>query len=134
MGRDGQLPRALGRVHARHGTPHVAMILTSGTALVVALVGVNHADELSAMINFGALGGFALLHLSVLRYFGTQEPRVHFVLHRLVPAIGLFIAVALLWSLSALALAVGLAWLAAGLLYWVLRLRGGMAKAGGASI
>ena len=129
MGLDGQLPRALGRIHARHGTPHVAMLLTSAIALAVALVGVDHADELSTMINFGALGGFLLLHLSVLRFFGGQEPKVQFVMHRLVPGIGLVVSAALLLSLNALALEVGAAWLAAGLFLWtaVLRARPKMA-------
>jgi len=124
MGRDGQLPTVLGRVHPRHGTPYVAMLLTSVVALVVALAGVDHADELSSMINFGALGGFALLHLSVLRYFGRQEVQVSIVRHRIVPAIGLLIAAALLWSLSDMALKVGVGWLVAGLVYWATMLRG----------
>ncbi|HEX3139561.1 MAG TPA: APC family permease, partial [Rhizobacter sp.] len=124
MGRDGQLPTVLGRVHPKHGTPHVAMLLTSVVALVVALAGVDHADELSSMINFGALGGFALLHLSGLRYFGRQEAQVSMVRHRIVPAIGLLIAAALLWSLSDMALKVGIGWLVAGLVYWAAMLRG----------
>jgi amino acid transporter len=123
MGLDGQLPRSLGRIHARHGTPHVAMLLTAAFALAVALAGVDHADELSTMINFGALGGFVLLHLSVLRFFGSQEPRVRFVMHRLVPGIGLLVSAALLLSLSTLALEVGMAWMAAGLLLWTVVLR-----------
>jgi amino acid transporter len=124
MGLDGQLPRILGRVHAKHGTPHVAMLLTSVIALGVALVGVEHADDLSTMINFGALGGFLLLHLSVLRFFGKREPVVRFVMHRLLPCIGLIVTAALLLSLNALALEVGAGWLAAGLLLWVVALRG----------
>jgi amino acid transporter len=124
MGLDGQLPRALGRVHARHGTPHMAMLLTSAIALAVALAGVDHADELSTMINFGALGGFLLLHLSVLRFFGGKEPKVRFVMHRLVPGVGGVVSAALLLSLNALALEVGAAWLAAGLLLWTAVLRG----------
>lgn len=124
MGRDGQLPRVLGEVHPKYGTPHVAMLVTSVTALVVALFGVNHADELSSMINFGALGGFCLLHLSVIRFFGIREPRVSLIWHRVVPGIGLLISLALLASLSALALEVGFAWLCVGLVYWAVVLRG----------
>lgn len=124
MGRDGQLPRLLGEVHPKYGTPHVAMLVTSATALVVALVGVNHADELSSMINFGALGGFCLLHLSVIRYFGVRETGVKFISHRVIPVVGLLISLALLASLSALALEVGFAWLAVGLAYWAVVLRG----------
>ncbi|WP_213954519.1 APC family permease [Variovorax sp. dw_954] len=130
MGLDGQLPRVLGRVHAKHGTPHVAMLLTSVIALVVALVGVDHADELSTMINFGALGGFLLLHLSVLRFFGKREKSVRFVRHRLVPCIGLLVSVGLMLSLSPLALEVGAGWLVAGLLLWAVALRGRPASDG----
>ncbi|MDY0745216.1 APC family permease [Paucibacter sp. R3-3] len=117
MGRDRQLPAVLGRIHPRHGTPFVAMLLTSAVALVVALVGVNHADELSSMINFGALGGFCLLHLSVLRYFRGAG-------HRALASIGLLISLALLSGLSAMALAIGLIWLALGLVWWFVALRG----------
>jgi APA family basic amino acid/polyamine antiporter len=39
LARDGLLPRILGRVHARHRTPHIAILLYSALALSLALTG-----------------------------------------------------------------------------------------------
>lgn len=64
LGRDGVLPRALGRVHDKHGSPHIA---ASTVALMVLLeFGVPallQIDPLAIYSSLAGFGGFCLLFL-----------------------------------------------------------------------
>lgn len=120
MGRDRQLPHVLARVHRRHGTPYVAMLFTSGLSLVVALVMQDRIDELATIVNFGALAGFSLLHLSVLVHFGIRKKSRNLFLHWIVPILGLAVVLAVFSGMSRLALLAGGAWTLAGGLYGML--------------
>jgi amino acid transporter len=117
MGRDGQLPRSLARVHRRYHTPYVGMLVTAVLSLAVALYMKNRLDDLASIVNFGALSGFLFLHLSVLAYFGFKRRSGAWIRHGLVPICGIIVVLAVFSGMSALAVKVGLAWLAAGLLY-----------------
>jgi amino acid transporter len=108
MGRDRQLPHVLARVHPRYHTPYVGMLVTAALSLAVALFMKNRLDDLASIVNFGALSGFLFLHVSVLVGFGR---------HRVVPLCGIVVVLAVFSGMSALAVKVGLAWLAAGLVY-----------------
>lgn len=117
MGRDRQLPAALARVHPKHGTPHVAMLATSALSLVVAVAMRDRLDELASIVNFGALAGFAMLHLSVLVHFGIRGRSRRILRHWLVPLLGLVVVLAVLSGMSTLALLVGAAWMAVGIIW-----------------
>ena len=65
LGREGLLPRPLGRMHDRHRSPHLASVVqTAFNLLVVALFAVGGLDPYiglaSTMIGFGTLGIVAL--------------------------------------------------------------------------
>lgn len=117
MGRDLQLPRAFARVHPRYGTPYVGMLVSTALSLAVALAMRFRMGELVSMVNFGALSGFLLLHVSVLRLFWMKGRSRRWFVHLLVPLAGIAVVVAVLSGLSGLAMTLGLAWLAAGVLY-----------------
>ena len=117
MGRDGQLPRSLARVHRRYHTPYVGMLVTAALSLAVALYMKNRLDDLASIVNFGALSGFLFLHLSVLAYFGFKRRSGAWIRHGVVPICGLIVVLAVFSGMSALAVKVGSAWLATGLLY-----------------
>lgn len=72
MGRDRQLPGLFARLHRRHGTPHVALLLSTALSLVIAIVMCERIDSLASFVNFGALCAFVLLHLSVLVKLGIK--------------------------------------------------------------
>ncbi len=57
MARDGKLPAILARIHARYHTPYISTLVVGGVSLLVGLFFANHADELSRIVNFGALSG-----------------------------------------------------------------------------
>jgi amino acid transporter len=117
MGRDRQLPRFLARVHPRYHTPYMGMLVTASLSLAVALFMKNRLDDLASIVNFGALSGFLLLHLSVLAYFGVQRRSAAWLRHWVVPVCGIIVVLAVFSGMSALAVKVGTAWLAAGLVY-----------------
>jgi amino acid transporter len=117
MGRDRQLPRVLARIHPRYHTPHVSMVFTAILSLAVALFMKNRLDDLASIVNFGALSGFLFLHVSVLARFGFRLRSRAWAAHWAVPLLGIVVVLAVFSGMSALAVKVGSAWLAAGLLY-----------------
>jgi amino acid transporter len=117
MGRDRQLPHALARVHRKYGTPYVGMLVTTAISTAVALVMRDLLDELANIVNFGALCGFLLLHVSVLTKFGIKDRSGHWFVHWAVPVFGIIVVLAVLQGMSAMALTVGLLWLAVGVVY-----------------
>jgi amino acid transporter len=117
MGRDGQVPTVFARLHPRHNTPWVAMLATTALSLVVALVFRDALDFLATLVNFGALTGFALLHVCVLVRF-RRSARRNLWLHVLSPLVGLAVIAVILSGMGAWALLLGCGWLALGLAWW----------------
>lgn len=125
MGRDRQLPRAVGTVHASSGVPRVALLVSTAVSLTVALALRDRIDVLASLISFGALAGFTLLHLSVLATFARAGAGRRLFLHVVVPLVGLAVVAATFAAMQASAIEVGLAWLTAGVLLGLwLRARG----------
>ena len=117
MGRDRQLPHIFARLHPRYNTPYVGMLVTGAISLGVALWMKNRLDDLASIVNFGALSGFLLLHVSVLRRFAFQERSRHIAAHWIVPICGIVVVLAVFSGMSAPAMKVGIGWLIAGLVY-----------------
>lgn len=82
LGREGLLPRALGRTHPRHGSPYVASIIqTTVAALWLTGFAVFKKDPyLDAFVLLAVLGTFSLLivqtttMVAVFRYFMKHHP------------------------------------------------------------
>jgi APA family basic amino acid/polyamine antiporter len=133
-----QIPRTLGRLHGRHGTPSVAIFGAGAIAFV--LVATSDLEFLAGLFAFGAMLSFAIAHISliVLRF---REPgaRRAFRIPLSVPvrgkrvplpavvgaatAVGAWLSVVALHEGARIA---GLAWMAGGVvLYIVYRRRQG---------
>ena len=119
MGRDRQLPHALARVHPKYGTPYVGMLVTAVISTGVALAMRDLMDELATIVNFGALSGFLLLHVSVLSEFGIRQRSRAWFTHWVVPILGIGVVLAVFTGMSRLAAEVGLSWLVVGVAYGV---------------
>ena len=119
MGRDRQLPHALARVHPKYGTPYVGMLVSAVISTGVALAMRDLMDELATIVNFGALSGFLLLHVSVLAKFGIGQRSRAWFTHWLVPVLGIGVVLAVFTGMSALAAKVGFSWLVAGVIYGI---------------
>jgi amino acid transporter len=66
LGRDGLLPRALGRTHSVHKTPHVAIISYSIATLVIGLAAGMAWGPINAFGDLGYLSSIAMLPVYVL--------------------------------------------------------------------
>ncbi|WP_063843110.1 APC family permease [Sphaerimonospora mesophila] len=82
LGREGVLPRKLGRAHPRHGSPHVGSatqtVIAAAVVLVFAVIGDDPTETLfNWFTNLGALGVILLLvitSISVVGFF-SRDPR-----------------------------------------------------------
>jgi amino acid transporter len=126
MARDGAISkRIFGYLDPKHSTP-VRSIYAMGviTALGTVLIRFELAVEL---LNFGALVGFILVNLSVIRhYYSRQRLRSgwQFISNLILPSLGAFVCLYLWLSLSNAAKLVGFCWLGAGTIYLAVLTRG----------
>ena len=115
MARDGELPRALARVHPRFGVPHVAE-LTVGAAVVVLVVLV----DLRGAIGFSSFG--VLLYYLVANASALTQPRAERLVPRWLSWAGAIGCVALVATLPPVSIVAGVAVLVVGLLVRAARL------------
>jgi amino acid transporter len=120
MGRDRQLPAGLAKIHPKYGTPYVGMLVTAAISITVALVMRNRLDDLTSVVNFGALSGFLLLHVSVIALFWVKRRSGRWVAHLAVPVTGIVVVLAVLTGMSSVAMTLGCTWLGIGLVYGAL--------------
>ena len=116
-----QLPGALARLHPRYNTPHVAMLASTAVSVVVALWLRQAMDQLAAFVNFGALFGFALIHLCVMVHF-ARHVRRNVIVHWISPLLGIGVVVAIMSDMNRMALELGAIWLVSGLAWWQFRI------------
>jgi amino acid transporter len=119
MARDGKLPAVLGRVHPRFKTPYVSTLVVSGVSLLVGLLFADRIDDLTRIVNFGALAGFVLLHLSVINHYFLRKRSGDWFRHLLFPLIGMLIIIYVLYEMDRAAKFLGLSWIALGVLYYL---------------
>ncbi|MFG2209984.1 APC family permease [Streptomyces sp. NPDC048638] len=136
MARDRRLPGAMSKVDAGSGVPRRALLGAAAVTLVAAVWAARRddgLDQLSSVVNVGALTAFALLHASVIGWFrfrgraGTPSVLRHVV----VPSLGLAVVAAVLVEASPTAQIVGGIWMAVGLAVLAVQY-GSRARAGAA--
>jgi APA family basic amino acid/polyamine antiporter len=120
MAEDGLLPRALGRVLPKRRTPWVAIIVTTGVAMLLTLVG--DLATLAETVVLLLLFVFLSTNIAVLVLRRDTVDHEHFRVWSWVPVLGVLSCILLLtqqswqvWLFGALLLAVGV------LLYFVAR-------------
>lgn len=117
MARDGKLPSVLARVHPRFKTPYVATLAVAGVSVLVAAFFFERIDDLTRVVNFGALSGFVLLHLSVINHYLVRRRSGDWVRHLLFPLVGLSIILYVLFEMDRAAKILGACWIGIGVLY-----------------
>jgi amino acid transporter len=120
MARDGKLPAPLARVHPRFGTPHVSTLVVALISAVVGLLFSSHIDELSRIVNFGALSGFLLLHLSMINHYFLRQKSGDWLRHLLCPLAGFLVIAYVLYGMDSAAKLMGGCWIAAGIVYYLI--------------
>lgn len=124
MGRDGVLPRFFARLSKRYRTPIGAAIFVGVVSLAALFADLN---TVASLISFGALAAFSLVNLSVIKHFLIDERlRGGAAIFRygVLPALGFALTAWLWFSLSPLALTVGLVWIGVGIVWLAVLTRG----------
>ena len=114
MSRDGKLPRALGHISAKRKVPDRAILFIAAITLVLGLVAAEQIELLTSIVNFGALTGFLVLHLSVVAYMLRKGKLLSGFGNIVLAVIGFAIIAYVLYNLAETAKIVGLVWLAVG--------------------
>ena len=117
MARDGKLPKVLAKVHPKYNTPHISIYLVAVLSLVICYLFINAVDTLTSLVNFGALSGFMLLHLTVINYYWRRQKSGQVIRHLLCPVVGFIIVAAIMYNMGVDAQKLGLIWIALGLVY-----------------
>jgi amino acid transporter len=120
MARDGKLPAVLARVHPRFKTPYVSTLAVAVVSLVVGLFFSERVDDLTRVVNFGALTGFVLLHLSVINHYFYRRRSGDWLRHIVFPLLGLAIIVYVLYEMDRAAKILGAWWIVIGVLYYLI--------------
>lgn len=104
LGRDGLLPKALGRTHAKHQTPHVAILAYSGVTLVIGLIAGVVWSPLSAFGNLGYLSSLGILPIFIVTnlalpvFMKRRFPeQFNVLLHLIFPTLSSLTFVAAIW-------------------------------------
>jgi amino acid transporter len=119
MARDGKLPAVLAKIHPRYQTPYVSTLAVAVVSLVVGLIFADRIDDLARVVNFGALTGFVLLHLSVINHYFVRERSGEWIKHLLFPLAGLLIIAYVLYEMDRSAKIIGACWIAIGGIYYL---------------
>lgn len=118
MARDKKLPAFLAQIHPTFKTPQRSVLLVSAISLVVGLLFIGKIDDLSRIVNFGAMCAFLILHLAVINHFMLKQRSRQWLRHLLFPLCGLLIIGYVLWQMDGIAKAAGAVWLGLGALYY----------------
>jgi amino acid transporter len=118
MARDGKLPAILARIHPRYKTPYVSTVSVALVSLLVGLCFSARVDDLSRIVNFGALTSFLLLHLAVINHYFIRKKSGDWLRHVLVPLMGAAVIGFVLYEMDRSAKIMGACWIAAGIVYY----------------
>lgn len=113
MSRDRQLPKFLSVINKRR-VPQNAIILVSVLSAILVLFFVGQIEIISSLVNFGALFGFMLLHLSVIYYYLVRQKSRNYLLHLVTPVLGFLIIGYVLFNAALEAKVGGVIWLIVG--------------------
>ncbi|BCJ47059.1 amino acid transporter [Actinoplanes ianthinogenes] len=128
MSRDGQLPKFLSRVSLTRSVPTNAILTTAAISLGIGLWMASRDDGItlmSAMVNFGAMIAFIVLHVCVIWEWFKNGRQGSLFNNLLVPVLGAIVLIAVIWNGNLLAQTVGLIWLAVGAVVLVVLLATG---------
>jgi basic amino acid/polyamine antiporter, APA family len=132
MGQHRQLPEGLRQVHPKYRTPYIAILIFAAIAIVTLLPG--QTEFLATMYSFGAMLSFTIAHVAVIQLRRTQrdvkrtwKPPLNMrafgfdlPLTAVLGGLGTFAAWIVVMALNPRTLAVGLGWMAFGILVYVL--------------
>lgn len=117
MARDGKLPKVLAKVHPKYSTPHVSIYLVALLSLVICYLFIDAVDTLTSLVNFGALSGFIILHITVINFYWRRQKSRNVLSHLISPILGFIITSAIMYNMGLQAQKLGCLWIVIGLVY-----------------
>jgi amino acid transporter len=123
MARDRKLPAVLAKIHPRFQTPYISTIAVSIISLIVGIYFLGNLDDLSRLVNFGALCSFLFLHLAVINHYMVRRRSNRWLAHLVSPILGLVVIGYVLIEMDQKARVMGLCWLGLGALYYLVLAR-----------
>jgi amino acid transporter len=118
MARDRQLPGVLARVHPRFRTPYASTLLVTAVSVAVSLGFSERVEDLTRLVNFGALTSFFLLHIAVIYHHIVRGGSRRWLAHGVFPLLGMLVIGYVLVAMDATAKQLGLWWIGAGVIYY----------------
>ena len=116
MGAARQLPPFLGNLHPRWQVPNVALLVTIGISALIALFFVDYVDQLTSIVNFGALSAFCSVHLAVIVLLFRKRTSGRIASHLVVPVAGIILILSIASQMNVTALALGAIWVCLGVI------------------
>ncbi len=139
MGRDDMLPKAIfSKINKRWQTPHWNIILIVVLEYVLGII--FTVNDITNLINYGALGGFAALNVGVIWLYYVKKKGIgperlgepqnwvpaggYFFRYFLAPLAGFLVVLWVFVSLDKLALTIGTIWLIIGIIFEAIKTKG----------
>ena len=123
MARDRQLPQILAKVHPKLKTPYISTLFVALISLLSGLYFSGNIDNLSRLVNFGALMCFLILHIAVINHYLIRNKSRNFIMHLFFPVIGLCIISFVIYEMDAEAKILGTFWMTIGIVYFFIMKR-----------
>jgi amino acid transporter len=125
LSRDKMIPKFFGIIHPKYKTPYVATLFSAVCTSILSIF--IYIENIIKLVNFGALSSFIILNFTVFWYFFLKKKirgGYGFFHYLLLPLFGIVI-IAFVWSgLDFITKAIGLGWLALGILYGAVKSKG----------
>jgi amino acid transporter len=122
MARDRQLPPFLAKIHGTYRVPEYATFVVAALSIAVGVTMSFRGDGatvLTALVNFGALTAFLLLHASVIVHYLVRRRSRDYLRHLVVPLCGLVILGFVVIRARDEAQIIGLVWLGIGIVVMI---------------
>ncbi|RIV28803.1 APC family permease [Alicyclobacillaceae bacterium I2511] len=122
MGRDKTLPSILSKVHPKFQTPIIATLLVAVLSIVVtSFLSINN---LSRLVNFGALTTFMALNFTVFIYFFVKRRSGRWWAHLVMPFLGILVLLYVWLNFDKLTFYLGVSWFIVGFVVLLINSRG----------
>jgi amino acid transporter len=119
MARDRKLPAVLARIHPRFQTPYISTLVVAVVSLLVGVFFSSRVDDLTRIVNFGALTAFLLLHLSVINHYFIRGRNGRWLAHLTSPLLGFLVIAYVLYEMDNSAKIMGGCWIVLGVIYYL---------------
>ncbi len=124
MGRDGGLPKILGKVNEKTQTPIISIM---AIALVSCISMFTDLFSIASVINFGGLIAFTMVNICVIKHYylkGKMREGYNIIKYLIAPGIGAIISITIWINLDAIAHILGGIWTVTGFVILAIQTKG----------